>query len=143
MGTEIATSLIAATAALVGSFVGGAVSYFSTRSMRKLEWRLSEIEREIASRRTIYAKFLSESNIWIIRSVDQRASSFVEMQELLNLQSEISLSSPQIGAKAKEILSCVLDHHQKGKEPLGTYPLLRDSFVDLCLQEVRDMRSRI
>jgi hypothetical protein len=143
MNTAIATALIAATSALVGSVIGGIVSYFSTKSMRKLEWKLSEIEREIASRRAIYAKFLAESNTWIVRSVDQKVNSFAEMQELLNIQSEISLISPKIGAKAKEILSCVLDHHQKGKEHLGTYPHLRDSFIALCLQEVRGMRSEV
>lgn len=143
MDTEIATALIVAASALIGSAVGGVASYFSTKSMRKLEWKLSEIEKEIASRRAIYAKFLAESNTWIVRSVDQKVDSFAEMQELLNLQSEISLMSPKIGEKAKEILSCVLDHHQKGKQQLGTYPPLRDSFIDLCLQEIRSMRSEV
>lgn len=143
MDTEIATAIIAATSALAGSAVGGVASYFSTRSMRKLEWQLSEIEREIASRRALYGQFLAESNKWIVRSFDQKANSFAEMQELLNLHSEISLISSKIGAKAKEILSCVLDHHQKDKETSGTYPTLRDAFIALCQQEVKDLRSAV
>ena len=76
-----------------------------------------------------------------MQSFDKKANSFAEMQELLNLHSEISLISSAIGAKAKDILSCVLDHHRRDGETPGTYPALRDAFISLCQQEVRDLRS--
>jgi hypothetical protein len=143
MDNDIVVAIIVAASALIGSAVGGISSYFSTKSMRKLEWRLSETEREISSRRTLYARFIAESNNWIIRSVDMKVNHFAEMQELVNIYSEISLLSPIIGRKAKEIVSCVIDHHEKGNQQHGTYPALRDSFIDLCLQEAKSMRSEV
>lgn len=141
MQTEIATALIASISALAGSAVGGFAAYFSNKSMRKLEWKLSEIEREIASRRATYANFLAEANKLILQSVEKKASSAIPIQELLNLQSEIALLSPPIASKAKEIISCVLDHHQKGNEQHGTYPTLRDDSIALCIQETKALRD--
>lgn len=141
METEIATAIIASISALAGSAVGGFASYFSNKSMRKLEWKLSELEREIASRRNIYARFLAEANKHIIQSVEKKSNSAIPMQELFNLQSEIALISPHIGLKAKEIASCVLDHHQADNDKRGTYPALRDAFVEMCLQETKGLRD--
>jgi hypothetical protein len=143
MQTEVATALIASISALVGSAVGGFSAYFSNKSMRKLEWKLYEIEGEIASRRTIYAKFLAETNQLILQSVEKKANSAGPMQELFNIQSEIALISPIIGSKAKEIVSCVLDHHQRGNDQVGTYPVLRDAFIELCLQETQSLRDSV
>lgn len=143
METEITTAIVASISALAGSVVGGFASYFSNKSMRKLEWKLSELEREIASRRTIYAKFLAEANKHIIQSFEKKANSATPMQELFNLHSEIALISPYIGLKAKEIASCVLDHQLENNDKRGTYPALRDAFVEMCLQEIKGLRDSV
>jgi hypothetical protein len=132
MDVQLSIALIGVISALLGSGVGGLTSYLSTRSMRKLEWRLTQIEKEIVKRENLYAEFLGEANKWIVFSFERKVDTLSDMSSLINLESRIRLVSPSLGGIAREIVACVLDHHEKNKKETREYPTLRDSFITEC-----------
>lgn len=141
MEIQLAVAVIGVVAALLGSLIGGTSSYFSTRSMRKLEWRLSQVDREIEKRESLYAEFLSQANMGIISSFDQKPSSTEILRPLLNLESRIRLISPEVGELARRIAACVIDHHEKSKEDKASYPPLRDEFIAKCKASLDAIRA--
>lgn len=141
MEIQLATAIIGAASALLGSLAGGVASYLSTRSMRKLEWKLLQVEKEIQRRETLYADFLSDANKFIVQSFEQKVNSINDLGSIINYESKIRLVSPSLGSLAREITACVLDYHQKDKKTEREYPKLRDEFIEKCRAELDILRS--
>jgi len=143
MNTQLTVAIIGVAAALLGSVIGGISSYFSTRSMRKLEWKLSQADREIEKREALYADFLSHANIGIVSSFDKEPDTTNLLKPLMNLESRIRLVSPEVGDSARKIVSCVIDHHQKDKDDKASYPSLRDDFISKCRKSLDSLRAGV
>lgn len=55
---QIAAAMVGVASALLGALLGGVASYVSTRSMRRVEWKLAHAGREMQKREAIYLEFL-------------------------------------------------------------------------------------
>lgn len=111
--------------------------------MRKLEWKLAQIDREIEKREAIYAEFLTQANLGMMSAFDDKPDSRTVVKPLLDLESRARLISPEVGDLAREIASCILDHHQKDKKEKAAYPILRDRFITACKQQLDKLRSDV
>lgn len=143
MDIQLSVAIIGVVSALSGTAIGGLTSYFSSRSMRKLEWRLTQIDKEIDKRENLYAAFLGEANRWVIFSVNNKVQSLEGLDHFLSLESKIRLISPEIGDLARKITSCILDNLQKDKNAEVKYPDLRDSFIVSCQLSIDKLRRSI
>jgi len=139
----MASSVIAASSALLGSLLGGFASYFSTKSMRKLEWRLAQVERNIEKRESLYAAFLGDANRFMILTLEKKIDSVAQLETLITYESRIRLTSPALGDIAREITACVLDHQGNNKEVKREYPKLRDEFIQRCRAELDHLISTL
>jgi hypothetical protein len=137
MEVQVIVAIVGVAAALLGSAIGGFTSYLSTRSMKKLEWKLSLREKELARSEGLYSEFIAEANRVLIQSFDQKFSSVKEMTTLLALESRIWMHSEEIGILSRQIVSCVLDYHTKDrKDEEARFPGLRDTFIATCRREL-------
>lgn len=143
MDTQLVVAVIGVSAALLGSIVGGVSSYLSTRSMRKLEWKLARIDREIDKRETLYADFLSSANLGMLSSFNKDPDSTEVIKPIMNLEARIRLVSPELGELARKVVSCVIDHHQKEKNDKASYPPLRDEFISRCKSSLDALRADV
>lgn len=143
MDIQVTVAIIGVAAALFGSAIGGLSSYFSTRSMRKLEWKLSQVDREMEKREALYADFLSHSNIAMVSAFSDEPRSTDVIKPLVNLESRIRLISPEVGELARKIVSCVIDHHQESKKEKANYPALRDEFITKCKTSLDALRADV
>jgi len=141
MDIQLSIALIGIAAALLGSAIGGLTSYLSTKSTRKLEWRLSLIEKDISKREDLYADFLSEANKLILLAHKNKIEDPTRLEKLVNLENKIRLMSPTLGDLTRKITSCVLDHHEAGDNKKGSYPELRDSFIKDCRELLNKLKS--
>ena len=141
MEVQVVVAIVGVTAALVGSAIGGVTSYFSTRSMRRMEWRLTLQEKEISRRETLYTEFITEANRLVIHSSAEKISDGNVLTLLLALESRIWLHSEGLGPKARKICSCILDYQVKDKKGTPKFGDLRDDFIAACRKDLADARD--
>ena len=133
MEVQIVVAITSAAAALFGSAIGGITSYFSTRSMRRMEWHLALKEREINRREDLFTDFITEANRLVISSFHEKMSNGNELATLVALENRLWLYSEEIGALARKIAGCVLNYHQeKRKDDAPNFADLRDKFISTC-----------
>ncbi|KRA33805.1 hypothetical protein ASD68_12710 [Rhodanobacter sp. Root627] len=143
MSSNVTVAVIGVVAALLGSAIGAIASYFSTRSMRKLEWRLAQADREIEKRESLYAEFFAAANHGMLAGVAGKSIQPHELDILVNLDCRIWLLSPELGKCSRAIVSCVMDHYQKDKKDKASYPELREQFIVICRKSVEALRASV
>jgi hypothetical protein len=141
MEMQLTIATIGVASALLGSLIGGLSSYLSTKSMRLLEWRLGQIERDVAMRENLYADFLSETNKSLLQSFEKKVESLASLNTLINLESKIRLISPSVSPYATKLTSCVVDHHEVNKEK-PNYAEVRDEFIQACRNDLNQIKAK-
>ncbi|WP_353222493.1 hypothetical protein [Salinisphaera sp. C84B14] len=137
MDSEILAALIGVSAAFIGSIVGGVLSYLSTRSVRKIEWKLERRDRETERRYSLYAEFLAEASRLMLLSFERKGVISEEVRKLVALESQIWFHSTEVGASSRNIASCVLNHFEKDEEEdRPNFPELRDEYVRICRRDL-------
>jgi uncharacterized protein YneF (UPF0154 family) len=137
MSNEVLIAIIGVTSALLGSLVGGIASYFSTRSMRRLDWQLSVREKEIERNRILYNEFLAEANRLMLLSFGKKVSDTTDFSTIAAMESQIRMTSLSLGERARKITACTMSYNVKGDPKTEeNFPLLRDEFIEACRQEI-------
>ena len=60
MNPQLEIAILSAASALLGSIVGGLLSYLTTRHLKRQEWQQIQLEEQIAKREDLYSAFLTE-----------------------------------------------------------------------------------
>jgi hypothetical protein len=142
MDAQTLAALVGGAAVLLGTAVGGLISFFSSRSVRRMEWELALTEKNILNRESLYAEFLTEANRLMLLSVDRRIAQSTELTTLISIEAKIWFHSEIVGKTAREIAKCILDQHSK--EPKGSdpgFPKLRDRFIAEGKEDIRNLRK--
>lgn len=115
MTMELQIALLSAISALVGTAVGGLISYFTTRfattQQHKHETRVAEISKKEA----MFSEFLGEANRLAIQSATKDKNKdeehiFNQIELLYSLQSRIEISgATKIAEASVAVRSCVLE----------------------------------
>ncbi|HEY9198967.1 MAG TPA: hypothetical protein VIR60_06340 [Gammaproteobacteria bacterium] len=148
MDTQTLVALVGVGGALLGSAIGGFTSYLSTRSVRRLEWKLSFVENEIHSRESLYADFLTEANRLVLHQVEGKLHRATEMTTLFALEARIWFFSDSVGKAARDLALYVLNDNIKDKEAEAgeekkSYSTLRDSYITECKKNISDMKCNV
>ncbi len=145
METQLVIAIVAGSSALLGSAVGGLVTYFSTRSIRRMEWKIERIDIAAQQRERLYLDFLSETARLMNLAVgENKVSSAEELSKMIELSLHIGFVSDTVGNKASKLASYVLDHHGESDEPQDTtmtFSALKNEFVETCRHDIKQLRE--
>ncbi len=137
MSNEALIAIIGVAAALLGSVSGSIASYISTRSMRRMEWKLSIHEKSIERHRTLYNDFLSEANRLMLLSFGNKVNDSTDFSKIAAMESQIRMSSLKLGEMARKITSCTMSYNVRDNSNVqDNFPALRDEFIEVCRQEI-------
>lgn len=144
METQTLVALVGVGSALIGSAIGGLISFFSTRSVRRMEWVPSLAEKNIHTRESLYADFLTEANRLMLEAIDGKLSQSTAFATLVGLEARLWFFSNAVGEAARNIVVCVMDHHsQEPKNDTLGFPELRDKFIAQCKEDVLALRKNV
>lgn len=153
METQTLVAIVAVGGALAGSAVGGAISFLSSRAIRRFEVQLSLQQKEIERRMTLYASFVAESNRVVLEPVAANEPLGRELVVLASLQSQIDITSEQLGGLAMRVLFAVLDETTnkrralRGEEPLKLkeepYPRVRDMLISAFRIDLAQLKRQV
>ena len=149
METQTLVALVGVGGALVGSAVGGLISFLSSRSVRKLEWEPSLSQRDLQARETLYAEFLSEASRIVVRQVDGNISEASDLSELLTLEAKLWFHSEEVGEIARKVVLCVLDRRlsaakkEEPKEANGTFAELKHEYISACKNDLKRLKADV
>lgn len=151
MEPSLLVSVVGVMGALVGSTIGGLVSYLATRSVRRLEWKQGLIEKNLRGREDLYADFLSEASRLMLLSFskDSKGTEFIEFSKLAALESKVWFHSDTLGKLARQIVRVVLKEFTTGsgvtesekKADEATFSDLRDKFITECKADLNKVLS--
>jgi hypothetical protein len=114
---SVSATLIPAVSALVGTAIGGVITYLTTVRLKRQEWRQDMLSREIARRENLYSEFISEAGRLLLQSVQSKTSDPGEFQKLYSLQAKIRLhASDAVMDAAQDLTQAALHAHLKAKD---------------------------
>lgn len=147
MSTELLLAVVGAVSAILGSSVGGVISYFASRSTKVLEWKHELAERELRNKEELYADFLAELMRLATWSVDNKGMNLKDLDKASGLLARIELhASGAVTSLARKMISHVLGMHagQRGKKEKtkeGSFLDLRKEFVSACQDDLNRIKK--
>jgi hypothetical protein len=139
-------AVLSAASALLGTIIGGVISYFTTRYTITQQHRHDQRMREIEKRESLYSDFLAEVTRLTLLSIDKKASGAADFVLLSNLQARIKLlASNEVGAAAGEMTSFTVKKfsnidESKGNKEDEKLPL---RFIEIARNELEELKNRI
>ncbi|HCH55108.1 MAG TPA: hypothetical protein DE109_16880 [Aeromonas sp.] len=128
---------------ILGVIIGGGISYFTSKSIKWIEFRQSSIRYEIENRRKLYVNFLAEANILVLKAIENKSSAPTFLSDILRLLAEVELIGGEgVNNKAKEIVDYILDLNTQKKIAGNNFPLMRAQLVELVKQELHSIEKK-
>lgn len=131
------SAILSATAALVGSLVGGASTLAASWFTQRGQLRAQSLVHEAVKRETLYAEFINEASQHLAKAWDHHAQSAEGLAGLYAAVQRMRLtSSPRVIQSAQQILPSIIEAYAA---PDKTFDDLRARFsgreTDDLLQE--------
>lgn len=141
MNGELSIAMIGAASALLGALIGGALSYFSTKSINTKEWARSIAREEIQDRRHLYSSFLEEISRLEMMSHKGKTEDIAQFDKAANFMAQIELFGAEgTLSAAGELADHALSSHADNAQPTGSYPDLRKQFVKAVRGEIESLK---
>jgi hypothetical protein len=141
MAPQVIAAIIGVSSALIGTLIGGFISYLSNRNIKLEEWQLSLIKEEINSRNKLYSEFLGEANRLVLFSLEEKVSSTRQMDSLMSYFTQIELvATEKVIERAKSLADCVLtcNTQSANKEDQDFYNL-KKYFIEAVKDELFEL----
>jgi hypothetical protein len=145
MSPELTNTTLTMLATLIGALVAGVISFIAGRSLKTHEWKLAVIKETIATRRRIYAEFLSEADRLMMQSIEDKIDRLTALNELTTKFSEISLLSPDpVIEAAKVVFDAVISAHARDSKSVGGRNFYKDkqNFIAAAKKEIASYKRR-
>jgi murein L,D-transpeptidase YafK len=138
MNPQFVIALIGVSSALLGTIIGGWISYLSNKNLKMTEWKMSLVKEDANFRRKLYSDFLSEVNRLTVFSSESKVESIKDLSFLINYYTQIELlSSQEIISCSKEIVSCVVARNRENAvEPKQDFYDLKQRFICSAKYEI-------
>jgi hypothetical protein len=141
MQTETLVAFVGVGGSLFGSIVGGLTSFFASRSVRRMDWQLGLLEKDIRAREVLYADFLTEANRVMMHSVAGDLLPTLELKSLVTLEARIWFYSEPVAEVAREIARMLMGLNSKNHEDDSSFPSLRDKYLQACRSSLMELRK--
>ena len=145
---EIQIAIVGAASALLGSILGGAISYLTARRIRALEWQYQIAERDIQARSTLYSEFLAEIGKLSMGAIDGKKLSGTNWVQLHALSGRIRIvSSPEVFEAAQKVIPYLIElytNDQKHKTTEGEQAAKAalNPFLIACRREIEGIKMK-
>ena len=119
MPPEIQIAILSATSALLGSIVGGLLSYLTARQLKVREWHHVRLEKEIAKREDLYSAFVVECGSLVLIAFDEKLTRAKDVAPLTGLLCRIEMcSSGEVVSAARDFAKYAFVANEAGRGPL-------------------------
>jgi|SRR6267143_926636 len=148
MNPQLEIAILSAASALLGSIVGGLLSYLTTRHLKHQEWQQTQLEEQIAKREDLYSAFLTESSRIHFGALDKRVEKAIEFAELYTLTGKMQMiSSLEVIEAARALSKEAWDDYsdrerQKSEEEQDRIYKLRTQFTQHARKEIDQLRRK-
>lgn len=125
------TDVIAILGTLGGALVVGLINYFSNRSVKNLEWRLTLARERTAGRQKLYAEFLVEAQHFVALNRANKITSLAEQDGLNGKLAEVCLIAPAgVIEEAKKLVQyAITSSAQQPAKEVADFDELKKNFI--------------
>lgn len=147
MSPELQISLITAVSALLGSIVGGALSFLSSHYTAKKQFQREFTLREFEKHEALYSEFMTETGRLVLLRLDKKSDSALQYASLFSLLGRIRLVAPKdISDAAKAFSTLVMETSaDRQQEEIHDHTVqvgaARERFTSLCQEHLRRIRA--
>lgn len=143
MYPQVIAAIIGVTSALLGTVIGGYISYFTNKNLKIKEWHLSLTKEDMTIRNKVYSDFLGEANRLILFSIEEKASSIKEFDSLINYFSQVELlGTEKVIEQAKKLVDCVLaGNTQSANKQNQDFNHEKKYFIEAAKDELSKLRD--
>lgn len=142
MDLQLEVAYLSTAAALLGSVIGGLVSYLTTRHLNKEKWRQERIDRQISQREELYANFIAECSRLTLTALDKKSSEVKVFSAMTSLRGRIKLvASPAVIQAAYELQDQVINMYAKTPNPKYAKAEGSQNFSDIARNELDELRK--
>ena len=144
MTPEIQIAVIASGSALIGSLIGGAVSYFTTIQSSRISWRYTQLEKQIESLTAIHGEFLAEACRITLLAIDKKFSGVIDFALLHTLMSRIRIISDDATVKAaSDVAKAAMQQHSsdKAKQAQEDFATFTKKMCECSRREIQLLRN--
>lgn len=143
MASQIIAAIIGVFSVILGTIIGGFISFFTNKNIKIKEWRLSLIKEDLNSRKKLYSDFLGEANRLILFSLEEKASSVRGLDSLINYFSQIELvATEEVIEQAKKLADCVIAcNTQSTTQQDQHFYHLKKYFIEAVKHELSQLRD--
>ncbi len=148
MSSESGIYVLVAVSALLGSIIGGLLSFFSAYYLGKKKFEQDLISRDLEKRGALYGDFMAEGGRIILLSLDGKLGSASEYGALYSLLGRIRIVAPKAVAEAATKFGSLVtdtpprDDREKGAQHDKDLADARERFIDLCQEDLREITRR-
>lgn len=148
MSSESGIYVLVAASALLGSIIGGLLSFFSSYYLGKKKFEQDLVSRDLEKRGALYGDFMAEVGKITLLSLDGKIESASEYGALYSLLGRIRIVAPkEVAEAAAKFGSQVTDmptREDKAKSAAHEKNLAaaRERFIDLCQADLRDIKQQ-
>ena len=143
MSPQIITALIGVFAALFGTAIGGLITYFTNKDLKRKEWQFSVLREEINDRKRLYSEFLAEAYRLTLISMQTKYDDPKEFDILNRYLAQIELlATGKIVEEAKAIVDHVVVRHSESSEKqIRSFFDVKTSFVNEAKEDLHNLKN--
>ena len=147
MSPQLEIALVSATSALLGSSIGGLISFLSTHYAAKKKFEHDLVLRELEKRELLYADFMAETGKIILASLDKKKEAASDFVALFSLAGRIRIAaSKEVADAATDFANLVVDTPERSEAgKIATHSaqvkVARDLFTNLCQKDLLEIRK--
>lgn len=144
MAPQVIAAIIGVSSALLGTLVGGFLTYLSNKNLKLIEWQLSLIKEEESNRRKLSSDFLGEANRLTLFSIEGKVGSVRELDSLINCFSQVEfVSTEQVIEQAKKLVDCVIACNTKSAIVQNQdFYCFKKNFIEATKNELNELSKK-
>jgi len=146
MAEDLQIAIISTCAALLGSVVGGIISFFTTRDATMRQWKQSLVLREIERKEALYSDFIGECAQKLLSALDKKESGGATFAHLYTLLGKIRMmSSEKVRIAAEQLANFSTEAHAVSNKKDGVTGLpifeARNRFTEIARAELDEIKN--
>lgn len=142
-------AILSAASALLGTIIGGIISYFTTRYTVTNQHRHDQRTREIEKRESLYSDFLAEVTRLGLLAIEKKPNEASDFSRLAALQARIKLlASSEVASAAGTMTAFTVKKFSNPKEIIGDAQSKKEAeesplkFIELAKKELEGLKRK-
>jgi hypothetical protein len=148
MSSESGIYVLVAASALLGSIIGGLLSFFSSYYLGKKKFEQDLVSRDLEKRSALYGDFMAEVGRITLLSLDGKIESASEFGALYSLLGRIRIVAPKEVADAAAKFGTLVtdtparDDQEQSARHEKNLTATRDQFIALCQADLQNIKTQ-